>query len=70
MTNQIPVTRSFLPSIQEYMHEIEPLWETRWLTNMGQKHQLLAQKLCEMMDVEYTALFTNGHLAMEFALEA
>lgn len=70
MTNQIPVTRSFLPSIQEYMHEIEPLWETRWLTNMGQKHQLLAQKLCEMMDVEYTALFTNGHLALEFALEA
>lgn len=70
MSIQIPVTRSFLPPMEEYIREIEVLWENRWLTNMGQKHQMLAQKLCELMDVEYTALFTNGHLALEFGLEA
>ena len=70
MSIRIPVTRSFLPPLEEYMQEIAPLWDNRWLTNMGEKHQTLAAKLCRMMEVEHTALTTNGHLALELALEA
>lgn len=70
MSVRIPVTRSFLPPLEEYMQEIAPLWENRWLTNMGEKHQTLAAELCRMMEVEHVALATNGHLALELALEA
>lgn len=66
----IPVTRSFLPPLEEYVQEIAPLWDSRWLTNMGVKHNELAQKLCDYMDVPQVALMTNGHLALEVGLEA
>ncbi|MBR0366616.1 MAG: DegT/DnrJ/EryC1/StrS family aminotransferase, partial [Clostridia bacterium] len=55
------VTRSSMPPYEEYIKEIEPLWESRWLTHMGVKHQEFEKKLCEYLGVEHTALFTNGH---------
>lgn len=70
MQNKIPVTRSFMPPLEEYVREIAPIWDSRWLTNMGVKHEELAAKLCSLMDVEHVALMTNGHLALEIALEA
>ena len=70
MPNQIPVTRSFLPPLEEYVQEISSLWDSRWLTNMGEKHQRLAARLCDMMEVPHVASMTNGHLALEYALEA
>lgn len=70
MEKQIPITRSFLPPLEEYMNEIAPLWESRWLTNMGVKHRQLETELCQRMQVEHTALFTNGHLALEYAFKA
>ena len=38
---QINVTRSSMPSFDEYIEEIKDIWETRWLTNNGVKHQFL-----------------------------
>lgn len=32
---KILVTRSSMPSFEEYCEEIRPLWETHWLTNRG-----------------------------------
>ena len=37
----INVTRSSMPTYEEYCEEIKDLWETRWLTNMGAKHNAL-----------------------------
>ena len=65
----ISVTRSSLPPFEEYMAELSPLWETHWLTNMGVKHQELEAKLEEYLGVACVALFTNGHNAIECALE-
>lgn len=70
MEQKIPVTRSFMPPMEEYIQEIAPIWENRWLTNMGIKHEELAAKLCEMMNVAHVSLITNGHLALELAFEA
>ena len=67
---QINVTRSSMAPIEEYIKEIESLWESRWLTNMGAKHNELEKKLCEYLSVENISLFTNGHLALESAIAA
>lgn len=70
MEKKILVTQSSMPSYEEYVEEIKDLWESRWLTNMGAKHQLLQKKLLEYLDVEKIDLFTNGHMALELALQA
>lgn len=69
MADKILVTRSSMPPMDEYFDEIRDLWETRWLTNSGAKHQELEQKLCEYLTVSNTALCVNGHMALECILE-
>ena len=66
--NKINVTRSSMPDFEEYAEEIKDLWESRWLTNMGAKHNLLQDKLCDYLSVDNVSLFTNGHLALEAAI--
>lgn len=66
----INVTSSVLPSLEEYMNEISSLWDSRWLTNMGEKHRALEQMLREYFNVPNVTLFTNGHLALEGVLKA
>ena len=67
---RILVTRSSMPDFDEYVSEIRPLWESRWLTNMGVKHQQLEADLKHYLGIEDIALFTNGHNALECVLEA
>ena len=66
----INVTRSSMPPFEEYCDEIRGLWESRWLTNMGCKHQELEKDLQRYLGCEQLTLFTNGHLALENILEA
>ena len=70
MDSRILVTRSSMPSLEEYVEEIKPLWESHWLTNMGVEHKKLEAALKERLKVENVALFTNGHNALECILEA
>lgn len=70
MCESIPVTQSSMPEFEEYIAEIKTLWDNRWLTNMGEKHQQLERELCQKLKVPYVALYTNGHLALEGALQA
>ena len=70
MSAKINVTRSSMPSFDEYCEEIKELWDSRWLTNMGVKHQQLQAKLEEYLDVPHVTLFTNGHIALETVIEA
>lgn len=67
---QILVTRSSMPPIEEYVDEIRSLWESHWLTNMGEKHHEFEKDLKSYLDVENIALFTNGHNALECVIEA
>ena len=34
---KILVTRSSMPLLEEYIDEIRSIWDTHWLTNMGEK---------------------------------
>ena len=66
----ILVTRSALPPKEEYFEEIASLWDTHWLTNMGEKHERLQAALEGYLSVPHVSLFTNGHLALEGAIRA
>ena len=70
MGQRILVTRSSMPPLREYIDEIAPLWESRWLTNMGAEHRKLETMLKGRLRVPNLALFTNGHSALECVLEA
>ncbi|RHR52121.1 DegT/DnrJ/EryC1/StrS family aminotransferase [Clostridium sp. AF18-27] len=59
-----------MPPKEEFISEIDSIWKNAWLTNMGVKHNALMEALTERFQVKYTALFTNGHLALEMALQA
>lgn len=66
----IQVTRSSLPEFEEYVEEIRDIWTSRWLTNNGSKHQSLEAALKEYLGIGQLVLFSNGHLALEGALQA
>jgi len=70
MSEIINVTRASLPSFEEYCAEIRGIWDSHWLTNMGEKHQQLEKALSEYLGIDYVTLLTNGHLALENILEA
>lgn len=59
-----------MPTFEEYTKEIEELWVSHWLTNMGSKHKTLEGKLKEFLEVENISLMSNGHMALEMTLQA
>lgn len=67
---RVNVTRPSMPPMEEYFAEVAPLWESRWLTNAGEKHRELEAALGERLDVGDVCLFANGHSALECAIEA
>lgn len=67
---KIMVTRSSMPSFEEYCEEIRPLWETHMLSNGGAKHQQFTEALEQYLDVPAIQLFVNGHSALECLLDA
>lgn len=66
----INVTRSSMPTYEEYCEEIKELWDSRWLTNMGKKHKQLEEDLKEYLGTPNITLYTNGHLALEGIIAA
>lgn len=66
----IQVTKATLPPMEEYMNELRTIWDSHWLTNMGEKHQKFEFALKDYLDAQQVTLFTNGHLALETVIAA
>lgn len=66
----INVTRSSMPTYEEYCEEIKDLWDSHWLTNMGEKHQKLQKQLINYLGVENVELMVNGHMSLELIIQA
>ena len=66
----VSVTRSSMPSYEEYCEEIRDLWDSRWLTNMGAKHRRFQAELVRYLGVKRIDFLTNGHMALELSLQA
>lgn len=69
MSDRILVTQSSMPSYEEYIEAIKPLWDSHWLTNMGEYHKELEKQLKEYLDVDGLSLMVNGHMSLELAIQ-
>lgn len=68
--NFITVTSPLLPDLGEFYEMLKIIWESKWITNMGQYHNQLEEALAEYLHVPYVCLFTNGTLPLMTALQA
>lgn len=66
----ITVTSPLLPNLDEFNELLKQIWDSKWITNMGQFHQQLETALAEYLHVPYVCLFTNGTLPLMTALQA
>ena len=70
MNKTITVTSPLLPNLDDFQHKLKEIWESKWITNMGQFHKQLEQALAAYLHVPYVCLFTNGTLPLITALQA
>lgn len=66
----IHVTRPLIPNVGNALEKIEEIFESKWLTNNGMKHQELESSLEKHLEVENLSLFTNGTMALLLGLKA
>ena len=64
------VTRPLLPDVNDLYLEIMEIIESKWITNHGQKHNLLEKKLENVLKVPNVSIFNNGSIALLTALKA
>src|ERR1019366_8340407 len=66
---KIYVTQPSLPPLEEFIPYLQQIWDSKILTNGGPFHQQLEQVLCDYLGVKHIALFTNGTIALDTALQ-
>jgi len=59
-----------MPPIEEYINELRTIWDSAWLTNMGNMHRRFEKEVMDYLKVDNITLFTNGHLALCIAIQA
>lgn len=67
---KIMVTKSSMPSYEEFIEKIKPLWDSKWITNMGTYHKKLEAELKDFLKVPHVSLMVNGHMALEMTIQA
>jgi dTDP-4-amino-4,6-dideoxygalactose transaminase len=65
----ISVTKTFLPSLEEYNSYLERAWDKIWLTNRGELTLELEQKLKDYLDVSHLIATNNGTMPLQIALK-
>jgi dTDP-4-amino-4,6-dideoxygalactose transaminase len=65
----IPVTKSFLPPIEEYMAQVQRAYDNEWLTNRGELVLELEDKLQSYLGVSNILITNNGTIPLQIALK-
>jgi dTDP-4-amino-4,6-dideoxygalactose transaminase len=67
----IPVTKTFLPPIEEYMEQVQRAYNNGWLTNRGELVRELEDKLTHYLGLnDYKILcLNNGTIPLQIALK-
>jgi dTDP-4-amino-4,6-dideoxygalactose transaminase len=66
----IPVTKPFLPPIEEYNAYVAGIYKRNWLTNNGPLVNELELKLKEYLQVPHLLYLSNGTIAIQIAIRA
>lgn len=67
---KIFVTQPVLPELPNVNKHLEEIWNSKWITNMGKKHNELENKLKDVLKVPHVFLFNNGTIALLIAIKA
>ncbi len=66
----IPVTKPFLPPIQDYEKYLQGIWNRNWLTNNGPLVNELELRLKDYLAIKHLLYVTNGTIAIQLAIKA
>lgn len=66
----IPITKPFIPPIEEYQNYLKGIWSREWLTNMGPLASKLEMDLKEYLNLNHLLFVTNGTVALQMAIKA
>ncbi|OGL46508.1 MAG: aminotransferase [Candidatus Schekmanbacteria bacterium RBG_16_38_10] len=64
------VTSPILPNLDELSEKLKEVWDSRWITNNGLQHNLLENRLAEVLKVPSLSLFNNGTIALVVACQS
>ncbi len=67
---QINVTKTYLPPLEEYTAYLQGIWERGHLTNHGPLLQELEEKLKTYLGVKHLFVVNNGTIALQIAIKA
>ncbi|MFN5691043.1 MAG: DegT/DnrJ/EryC1/StrS family aminotransferase [Bacteroidota bacterium] len=67
----IPVTKSFLPPLEEYTAQVQRAFHNQWLTNRGELVLELEKKIADYLSLEESKMFitNNGTIPLQIALK-
>lgn len=65
----IPVTKSFIPNIEEYTSQVQRAFDNQWLTNRGQLVLELESKLKSYLNASSILITNNGTIPLQIALK-
>jgi dTDP-4-amino-4,6-dideoxygalactose transaminase len=66
----ISVTKTYFPTMDEYIRQLEKIWQGGWLTNNAQLSRRLAESLKDYLGVPSLELVANGTLALQLSIKA
>ncbi len=70
MVDIIPVTKSDLPNIDDYITYLKEIWKTGILTNYGELGKRFEEELAEYLGVKYAITVANATLGLQLSLRA
>ncbi|MBN2755464.1 MAG: DegT/DnrJ/EryC1/StrS family aminotransferase [Candidatus Goldbacteria bacterium] len=62
------VTRPLLPDLEKFKLRLNKIWESKWLSNMGEQHRLFEESARKALKAPYVSLFNNGTTALMAAV--
>jgi len=65
----IPVTKCFLPPIEQYTEWVQKAYDKQWLTNRGDLVKLLEEQLKSYLGVDWMTITNNGTVPLQIALK-
>lgn len=71
MKNKIPVTKPFIPPLEEYTKIVSRAFQAGWLTNRGQLVQDLEDKISSFLELQKAKIIcmNNGTIPLQIALK-
>jgi dTDP-4-amino-4,6-dideoxygalactose transaminase len=66
---QINVTQTFFPPLEEYQLKFERVWKNKWLTYRGELLQDLVEKLKTYLSVSNIIIMNNSTIPFQIALK-